>query len=159
MSEEIIVVVSDLANPSTPQWAGGRVQKIVSVAAANATAKYMSVFRTELFTIFDPRVHTPAVASCFAFRWSARRSAPPGQKMRGHGPSSGSAPYKGAWVWHLALLHKVAPAWKLFISCRAQEGVTLMMMMMMMSDTHTTEDPVVVYDTMREAATRLIARC
>lgn len=57
-SDEISVVFSDLANPGTQMWAGGRVQKMVSTAAANATAKYMSVSPTTLFPIFDARVHT-----------------------------------------------------------------------------------------------------
>jgi tRNA(His) guanylyltransferase len=57
-SDEISVVFSDLANPGTQMWAGGRVQKMVSIAAANATAKYMTVSPTALFPIFDARVHT-----------------------------------------------------------------------------------------------------
>lgn len=59
-SDEISVVFSDLAKPDTQMWAGGRVQKMVSIAAANATAKYMSVSPTELFPIFDARVHSLA---------------------------------------------------------------------------------------------------
>ena len=39
-------------------WAGGRVLKMVSIAAANATAKYMAVSPNALFPIFDARVHT-----------------------------------------------------------------------------------------------------
>jgi tRNA(His) guanylyltransferase len=57
-SDEISVIFSDLANPDTQMWAGGRVQKMVSIAAANATAKYMTVSPTALFPIFDARVHT-----------------------------------------------------------------------------------------------------
>ena len=57
-SDEISVVFSDLANPGTQMWAGGRVQKMVSIAAANATAMYMAVSPTALFPIFDARVHT-----------------------------------------------------------------------------------------------------
>jgi len=56
-SDEISVVFSDLANPGTQMWAGGRVQKMVSIAAANATAMYMAVSPTALFPIFDARVH------------------------------------------------------------------------------------------------------
>lgn len=59
-SDELSLVFSDLANPGTQMWAGGRVQKMVSIAAANATAKYMSVSPTDLFPIFDARVHTLA---------------------------------------------------------------------------------------------------
>ena len=45
-------------NPGTQMWAGGRVLRMVSIAAANATAKYMAVSPTALSPIFDARVHT-----------------------------------------------------------------------------------------------------
>lgn len=59
-SDEISVVFSDLATPETQMWLGGRLQKMVSVAAANATAKFMRVQPTDLIPVFDARVHTLA---------------------------------------------------------------------------------------------------
>jgi tRNA(His) guanylyltransferase len=75
-SDEISVVFSDLpkkdveidledgskhvitGSSKNPQlWLGGRVEKFVSIAAANATAKYMTVSPTKLFPIFDARLH------------------------------------------------------------------------------------------------------
>lgn len=59
-SDEISVVFSDLSSEETQMWMGGRVEKMVSITAANATAKYMRVSPTEQFPIFDGRVHTLA---------------------------------------------------------------------------------------------------
>jgi tRNA(His) guanylyltransferase len=59
-SDEISIIFSDLASPTTQMWVNGRVQKMASVAAANATAMFMRTHPTELFPIFDARVHTLA---------------------------------------------------------------------------------------------------
>ena len=57
-SDEISVVFSDLAKEDTQMWLGGRVQKLASIASSNATAKYMRTSPTEMFPIFDARIHT-----------------------------------------------------------------------------------------------------
>jgi tRNA(His) guanylyltransferase len=59
-SDEISVVFSDMASPTTQMWLNGRVQKMASVAASNATAQFMRRMPTELFPIFDARMHVLA---------------------------------------------------------------------------------------------------
>ncbi|WP_138413970.1 tRNA(His) guanylyltransferase Thg1 family protein [Sinomonas gamaensis] len=57
-SDEISVVLSDLSSPEAEFWFGGQVQKVVSVAAALATAKFNSL-RPESgqLAVFDGRTH------------------------------------------------------------------------------------------------------
>lgn len=57
-SDEISVVISDLAGTNTQSWFGGQVQKIVSVTAALATAKFNRL-RPEIDALasFDGRTH------------------------------------------------------------------------------------------------------
>lgn len=58
-SDEISVVFSDLGGANTEWWFGGQVQKIVSVVAAMATAKFNSI-RFDVhapLALFDARVH------------------------------------------------------------------------------------------------------
>jgi tRNA(His) 5'-end guanylyltransferase len=55
-SDEISVVFSDLAGENTEWWFGGQVQKLVSISAALATAKFNSL-REGGLALFDARVH------------------------------------------------------------------------------------------------------
>jgi tRNA(His) 5'-end guanylyltransferase len=57
-SDEISIVISDLGNANTQSWFGGQVQKIVSVTAALATAKFNRL-RPEIDALaaFDGRTH------------------------------------------------------------------------------------------------------
>lgn len=57
-SDEISVVISDLASFNTQAWFGGQVQKIVSTSAALATAKFNRL-RPEVdeVALFDGRIH------------------------------------------------------------------------------------------------------
>ena len=58
-SDEISVVFSDLAGENTDWWFGGQTQKIVSIVAAMATAKFNSI-RFDVHSplaLFDARVH------------------------------------------------------------------------------------------------------
>lgn len=58
-SDEISVIFSDLAGENTDWWFGGAVQKIVSVVASMATAKFNSL-RFDVngpLALFDARVH------------------------------------------------------------------------------------------------------
>ena len=57
-SDEISVVFSDLAGENTEWWFGGQVQKIVSIVAAMATAKFNSLRPEDGLALFDARVHT-----------------------------------------------------------------------------------------------------
>lgn len=56
--DEISIVISDLTGTRTQQWFGGQVQKIVSVTAAMATAKFNRL-RPEIGALaaFDGRTH------------------------------------------------------------------------------------------------------
>jgi tRNA(His) 5'-end guanylyltransferase len=56
-SDEISVVFSDLAGENTEWWFGGQVQKIVSIVAAMATAKFNSLRDGGALALFDARVH------------------------------------------------------------------------------------------------------
>lgn len=56
-SDEISVVFSDLAGANTEWWFGGQVQKLVSIAAAMATAKFNSLRDDDGLAVFDARVH------------------------------------------------------------------------------------------------------
>jgi tRNA(His) 5'-end guanylyltransferase len=56
-SDEISVVFSDLAGAETEWWFGGQVQKIVSLTAAMATAKFNSLRPSGDVALFDARVH------------------------------------------------------------------------------------------------------
>lgn len=56
-SDEISVVFSDLAGVNTEWWYGGQIQKIVSVVAAMATAKFNALRADERLPLFDARVH------------------------------------------------------------------------------------------------------
>lgn len=56
-SDEISVVFSDLAGENTEWWFGGQVQKIVSIVAAMATAKFNSLRFEGPLALFDARVH------------------------------------------------------------------------------------------------------
>lgn len=60
-SDEISLVLTDFANPKTEAWFDGNQQKIVSISAALATAKFnelrpgkIAVFDSRAFTIPDP---------------------------------------------------------------------------------------------------------
>lgn len=57
-SDEISIIISDLANENTQAWFSGQVQKIVSTSASLATVKFNSL-RPEIdkFAIFDGRTH------------------------------------------------------------------------------------------------------
>lgn len=58
-SDEISVVFSDLGGENTEWWFGGQIQKIVSISAALATAKFNSV-RIDVgkpLALFDARTH------------------------------------------------------------------------------------------------------
>ena len=56
-SDEISVVFSDLAGENTDWWFGGQTQKIVSIVAAMATAKFNSLRPNGDVALFDARVH------------------------------------------------------------------------------------------------------
>jgi tRNA(His) 5'-end guanylyltransferase len=56
-SDEISVVFSDLAGENTEWWFGGQVQKIVSIVAAMAAAKFNSLRDGGALALFDARVH------------------------------------------------------------------------------------------------------
>lgn len=56
-SDEISVVFSDLAGENTEWWFGGQVQKIVSITAALATAKFNALRGDGKLALFDARVH------------------------------------------------------------------------------------------------------
>lgn len=56
-SDEISVVFSDLAGEETQWWYGGQVQKLVSVTAALATAKFNALRGDGALALFDARVH------------------------------------------------------------------------------------------------------
>lgn len=56
-SDEISVVFSDLSGGNTEMWYGGGIQKIVSVVAAMATAKFNSLRGDGDLPVFDARVH------------------------------------------------------------------------------------------------------
>lgn len=60
-SDEISLLVTDFARPSTEAWFDGNVQKIVSISAAMATAEFnrlrpgrLAFFDSRVFTIPDP---------------------------------------------------------------------------------------------------------
>lgn len=58
-SDEISIIVSDLTGARTQQWFGGQIQKIVSVSAGFATAKFNSIRpEEERLAVFDARTHT-----------------------------------------------------------------------------------------------------
>jgi tRNA(His) 5'-end guanylyltransferase len=56
-SDEISVVLSDLSSTDTQLWFGGQVQKVVSIAAALATAKFNSLRPEHGLAVFDGRTH------------------------------------------------------------------------------------------------------
>lgn len=57
-SDEISVIISDLAGSNTLPWFGGQVQKIVSTSAALATAKFNRLRpEVEVLALFDGRTH------------------------------------------------------------------------------------------------------
>lgn len=56
-SDEISVVFSDLAGVNTDWWFGGQTQKIVSITAAMATAKFNNLRPSGDVALFDARVH------------------------------------------------------------------------------------------------------
>lgn len=56
-SDEISVVLSDLSSPDAQAWFGGQVQKVVSIAAALATAKFNSLRPEHGLAVFDGRTH------------------------------------------------------------------------------------------------------
>lgn len=57
-SDEISVIISDLAGSNSQQWFGGQVQKIVSTSAALATAKFNRLRpEVENLAFFDGRTH------------------------------------------------------------------------------------------------------
>lgn len=56
-SDEISVVFSDLSGENTEWWLGGQVQKLVSITAALATAKFNSARNDGKLAVFDARVH------------------------------------------------------------------------------------------------------
>ena len=54
-SDEISILMTDFASPNTEMWFGGTIQKIVSLAAALATAKFNEL-RPGKIACFDARV-------------------------------------------------------------------------------------------------------
>lgn len=56
-SDEISVVFSDLGGANTEWWYGGQVQKLVSISAALATAKFNELRPFGGLALFDSRVH------------------------------------------------------------------------------------------------------
>lgn len=66
-SDEISVVFSDLAGPNTEWWYGGQVQKIVSIVAAMATAKFNELRPFDGLALFDARVLTLAEGEVFDY--------------------------------------------------------------------------------------------
>ena len=56
-SDEISVVFSDLAGDNTEWWFGGAIQKIGSIVASMATAKFNSLRPDHGLALFDARVH------------------------------------------------------------------------------------------------------
>lgn len=56
-SDEISVVFSDLAGADTEMWFGGQIQKLVSVVASMATAKFNWLREESTLAHFDARVH------------------------------------------------------------------------------------------------------
>ena len=56
-SDEISVVFSDLAGENTEWWFGGGFQKITSIVAAMATAKFNSLRPEGGLALFDARLH------------------------------------------------------------------------------------------------------
>lgn len=56
-SDEISVIFSDLSGENTEWWFGGQTQKIASITAAMATAKFNSLRNDEKLAVFDARVH------------------------------------------------------------------------------------------------------
>lgn len=56
-SDEISVVFSDLAGENTEWWFGGGIQKITSIVAAMATAKFNELRPFDGLALFDARVH------------------------------------------------------------------------------------------------------
>lgn len=73
-SDEISVLFSDLASDATELWFGGKVQKIVSVAAAIATGEFVSERGSDRSPVFDARVFTLPDEYEVAnyFRWRQR---------------------------------------------------------------------------------------
>lgn len=58
-SDEVSVLLTDFEKPSTAAWFDGNVQKMVSVAAARATATFNDVYRISgSRALFDARVFT-----------------------------------------------------------------------------------------------------
>ena len=57
-SDEISVIISDLAGQRTQRWFGGQIHKIVSTSAALATAKFNRLRpEVEELAVFDGRTH------------------------------------------------------------------------------------------------------
>lgn len=57
-SDEISIIVSDLSGANTQQWFGGQIQKLVSVSAGFATAKFNSLRpEADRLAVFDARTH------------------------------------------------------------------------------------------------------
>lgn len=58
-SDEISIIISDLSGSHTQQWFGGQIQKIVSISAAFATAKFNQLRpeSSEKLAFFDARAH------------------------------------------------------------------------------------------------------
>lgn len=57
-SDEISIIISDLSGSHTQPWFGGQIQKIVSISAALATAKFNSIRpESQKLALFDGRVH------------------------------------------------------------------------------------------------------
>lgn len=59
-SDEISIIFSDLANPNTQAWMGGRINKILSITAATATANFITALRWDgegQIPVFDARLH------------------------------------------------------------------------------------------------------
>lgn len=69
-SDEISVVFSDLSGANTEWWYGGQVQKIVSIVAAMATAKFNELRPFGGLALFDARVHTLSEDEVFEYlKW------------------------------------------------------------------------------------------
>lgn len=57
-SDEISIIISDLTGSHTQPWFGGQIQKIVSISAALATAKFNQLRpESQKLAFFDGRVH------------------------------------------------------------------------------------------------------
>jgi len=57
-SDEISILLTDFAKPTTSAWFDGNIQKIVSVSASMATMRFNQLSGDRNFALFDSRVFT-----------------------------------------------------------------------------------------------------